>query len=60
MRLRVYDFEDVLIPILEKGSELKAGEDLFIAYSPEREDPNNTDFSTSTIPKVLAYTYNLC
>jgi len=45
--------EDVLIPILEKGSGLKAGADLYIAYSPEREDPNNTDFSTSTIPKVV-------
>jgi len=45
--------EDVLIPILEEGSGLKAGKDLFIAYSPEREDPNNTDFSTSTIPKVV-------
>lgn len=49
--------EDVLIPILEEGSGLKASEDLFIAYSPEREDPNNTDFSTGTIPKVVgAYT----
>ncbi len=45
--------EDVLIPILEEGSGLSAGEDLYIAYSPEREDPNNTDFSTSTIPKVV-------
>jgi UDP-N-acetyl-D-glucosamine dehydrogenase len=32
---------------------LKAGEDFFLAYSPEREDPNNKDFSTSTIPKVV-------
>jgi UDP-N-acetyl-D-glucosamine dehydrogenase len=39
-------------PILEmKG--LKAGDDFFLAYSPEREDPNNQDFSTSTIPKVV-------
>lgn len=45
--------EDVLVPILEAGSGLKAGSDLFVAYSPEREDPNNTDFSTSTIPKVV-------
>ncbi len=45
--------EDVLVPILEEGSGLKAGEDLYIAYSPEREDPNNTNFSTSTIPKVV-------
>jgi UDP-N-acetyl-D-glucosamine dehydrogenase len=39
-------------PILEKKG-LKAGHDFFIAYSPEREDPNNPDFSTSTIPKVV-------
>ena len=45
--------EDVLIPILEKGSGLSAADELFVAYSPEREDPNNTDFSTSTIPKVV-------
>jgi UDP-N-acetyl-D-glucosamine dehydrogenase len=45
--------EDELIPILEKGSGLKAGEDFFVAYSPEREDPNNADHSTTTIPKVV-------
>ncbi|PKL52335.1 MAG: nucleotide sugar dehydrogenase [Nitrospira bacterium HGW-Nitrospira-1] len=39
-------------PILEKKG-LKAGVDFFLAYSPEREDPNNQDFSTSTIPKVV-------
>lgn len=38
--------------ILEK-SGLRAGEDFFLAYSPEREDPNNKDFSTSTIPKIV-------
>jgi len=45
--------EDVLIPILEAASGLKAGIGFFAAYSPEREDPNNKDFSTSTIPKVV-------
>ncbi len=39
--------------ILE-GTGLKAGEDFYLAYSPEREDPNNKDFSTATIPKVVA------
>jgi len=38
--------------ILEKTG-LKAGEDFYLAYSPEREDPNNRDFTTSTIPKVV-------
>jgi UDP-N-acetyl-D-glucosamine dehydrogenase len=45
--------EDVLVPILEQGSGLKAGKDFMVAFSPEREDPNNKDFSTSTIPKVV-------
>jgi len=30
-----------------------AGEDFFLAFSPEREDPNNPDYSTSTIPKLV-------
>jgi len=38
--------------ILEKGG-LKAGVDFHLAFSPEREDPNNLEFSTSTIPKVV-------
>lgn len=38
--------------ILEK-SGLKAGQDFYLAFSPEREDPNNKDFSISTIPKVV-------
>jgi len=38
--------------ILEKTG-LRAGVDFFLAFSPEREDPNNKDFSTSTIPKVV-------
>ncbi|HEY2251002.1 MAG TPA: nucleotide sugar dehydrogenase [Planctomycetaceae bacterium] len=44
---------EVLLPILENGSGLKAGEDFFLAYSPEREDPGNANYSTSTIPKVV-------
>ena len=44
---------EVLIPLLEKGSGLKADADFFVAYSPEREDPNNPDFNTRTIPKVV-------
>ncbi len=38
--------------ILEKTG-LKAGNDFNLAFSPEREDPNNKDYSTSTIPKVV-------
>ncbi|KAB2848672.1 MAG: nucleotide sugar dehydrogenase, partial [Hyphomicrobiaceae bacterium] len=45
--------EDLLKPILEKGSRLKANEDFFLGYSPEREDPGNPKFETETIPKVV-------
>src|SRR5512135_1039907 len=34
-------------------SGLRAGIDFYLAYSPEREDPNNRNFSTRTIPKVV-------
>ncbi len=44
--------EEILQPLFEaKG--LKVGKDFFLAFSPEREDPNNPDYSTSTIPKVV-------
>jgi UDP-N-acetyl-D-glucosamine dehydrogenase len=43
---------DVLLPILEE-SGLVAGTDFFLAYSPEREDPGNVNYSTRTIPKVV-------
>lgn len=44
---------EVLATELESGCELKADKDFFLAYSPEREDPNNKDYSTATIPKVI-------
>lgn len=44
---------EVLVPILEKQSGLIANRDFFVAYSPEREDPNNQSYSTETIPKVV-------
>jgi UDP-N-acetyl-D-glucosamine dehydrogenase len=44
--------DDVMRPILERGG-LKAGVDFYLAYSPEREDPGNLDFSTARIPKVV-------
>ncbi len=42
----------VVLPILEK-SGLKAGDDFYLAYSPEREDPGNPKYSTAVIPKVI-------
>ncbi|WP_301151868.1 UDP-N-acetyl-D-glucosamine 6-dehydrogenase [Metapseudomonas otitidis] len=44
--------EEELLPRVEEGG-LKVGEDIFLVYSPEREDPGNPDFETSTIPKVI-------
>ncbi|MDA8091193.1 MAG: nucleotide sugar dehydrogenase [Nitrospiraceae bacterium] len=38
--------------ILE-GNGMKAGRDFHLAFSPEREDPNNKSFSTRTIPKIV-------
>lgn len=45
--------EELIIPILESESGLVAGEDFYVAYSPEREDPGNANFNTSKIPKVV-------
>ncbi|MGW8286951.1 MAG: nucleotide sugar dehydrogenase [Desulfobulbales bacterium] len=42
---------ELLQPILE-SSGLKAGVDFGLAFSPEREDPGNTSYSTANIPKV--------
>ncbi|MBF0466461.1 MAG: nucleotide sugar dehydrogenase [Nitrospirae bacterium] len=39
--------------IILETSGLKAGEDFYIAYSPEREDPGRKDFNTSSISKVI-------
>ncbi|MBM3328672.1 MAG: nucleotide sugar dehydrogenase [Calditrichaeota bacterium] len=45
--------EEVLVPLLEAGSGLRAGVDFRVAFSPEREDPNNRNYTTATIPKVV-------
>src|SRR5690606_38508868 len=42
----------VVKPILESRG-LRAGEDFFLAFSPEREDPGNHQFDTRSIPKVV-------
>jgi UDP-N-acetyl-D-glucosamine dehydrogenase len=43
---------DVMRPILERGG-LKSGTDFYLAYSPEREDPGNTEYNARRIPKVV-------
>lgn len=44
--------EEVVLPILENGNFV-IGQDLFLAYSPERVDPGNFNFSVSNTPKVV-------
>ncbi|AOE84524.1 UDP-N-acetyl-D-glucosamine 6-dehydrogenase [Pseudomonas sp. TCU-HL1] len=44
--------EEELLPRVEE-SGLKVGENIFLVYSPEREDPGNPNFETRTIPKVI-------
>ncbi|MFF2888428.1 nucleotide sugar dehydrogenase [Paenibacillus sp. NPDC057967] len=50
---------EVLLPLLGK-SGLKAGEDFFVAYSPERVDPGNKQFPLERIPKIVSGTTPLC
>ena len=45
---------EVLIPNLEKISGLKAGEDFFVGYSPERIDPGNEVWKFKNTPKVIS------
>jgi UDP-N-acetyl-D-glucosamine dehydrogenase len=45
--------QEVLCPILET-SGLRSGADIFVGFSPEREDPGNATYRTKTIPKIVA------
>lgn len=53
--------EEILQPLFENApitqgiskEKFAVGKDFYLAFSPEREDPNNTKYSTSTIPKVV-------
>jgi len=46
--------EELVTPILEAGSKLKAGQDFYVGYSPERIDPGNPTWSFHNTPKVVA------
>jgi UDP-N-acetyl-D-glucosamine dehydrogenase len=45
--------EEKMLPVLE-DSGLKVGQDFFLGYSPEREDPGNPNFKTGDIPKIIS------
>lgn len=45
--------EELVKPILEKGSGLKCGEDFYLGFSPERVDPGNLIYKTKNTPKVV-------
>ena len=44
--------EEMVLPRLREGG-MEEGQDFFLAYSPEREDPGNKDFSASNTPKIV-------
>jgi UDP-N-acetyl-D-glucosamine dehydrogenase len=46
--------EELMVPILESGSGLKAGEDFYVGYSPERIDPGNVTWNFVNTPKVVS------
>lgn len=50
--------EDFVQPIIEEESGLKEGKDFWLAYSPERVDPGNKEYSTTNTPKVLGAVSN--
>lgn len=44
---------DELVRGILEESGLRCGQDFYLAFSPEREDPGNASFSTATIPKIV-------
>ena len=50
---------EVVLPLLEK-SGYKVGQDFFLAYSPERVDPNNKNYRAKEIPKLAGGITGLC
>ncbi len=51
--------EELLLPRINR-MELNVGEDLFLVYSPEREDPGNIEFASGSIPKVCGGITDAC
>jgi len=56
-----FELADNSIAEIEFEQEtFKVGKDFYLAFSPEREDPNNPNFNTSTIPKVVGGVTSNC
>lgn len=51
---------EVLLPMLTERSGLKVGEDIFVAFSPERVDPGREDWTTINTPKVVGGITEVC
>ena len=51
--------EELLLPLFER-SGLRAGQDFFLCFSPERVDPGNPQFQTANIPKVVGGATSAC
>ena len=45
--------EELIKPLLEKGSGLECGKDFYLGFSPERVDPGNKLYHTKNTPKVV-------
>jgi UDP-N-acetyl-D-glucosamine dehydrogenase len=45
--------ENFMLPIIERESGMKHGDDFWLAYSPERVDPGNKNYHTRNTPKVM-------
>jgi len=57
--------EELILPLLEKAKNsgsgnFVVGKDFYLAFSPEREDPNNPDYTTASIPKVIGGVTQKC
>lgn len=51
---------ELLVPTLERSGTLKVGENLNVAFSPERIDPGRTDYTLRTTPKVVGGITDAC
>ena len=51
---------EFMLPMLTEKSGLKAGEDIFVAFSPERVDPGREDWTTINTPKVIGGITEAC